>query len=115
MWDRHVTLTIRLNNPTPRLQAAIADSMYLLCKASNRHFYVQNFVQSGYAGDLRVRWSYDPVTQTADGSAHWHVLWELHKAVSTDLKDLQQELRGIEAVSFSFSGDLFLSDLPDTD
>lgn len=115
MWDKRVTLTIRLSNPSARLEAALGDAMFLLCKAANRHFYEQNFVQKGYAGDRRDNWTYNADTHSAVGSANWRILWELHLAVRNDLKDLQEELRGIEAVSFSFSGDVFLSELPDAD
>ncbi len=104
-WYKSMVVSVETDSSLSDLSNSIKNALIVFRAEANKCFYAPNFVQSGFVGDIRKKWSVTGNVE-ATGSANQTVLGELYVLIDQHLRLLHEELGGIQSVEISIEGNI---------
>lgn len=114
-WDKQVEYTVQVESfASQAVRKTIHDALYLFNRKANGCFYEKYFVQSGYSGEIRVKWNFSNELSVT-GSADDTVMGYMYLNIVDYLKPIHEKHRVIRSVDIKFSGHVYEVEPPSTD
>lgn len=111
-WDREIIFKINFKDSAQNEERKLMhDALYLLTCNANKQFYTLNEMQSGFLGDIRIKWMINDKL-TATGSGDHGVLGEIYLSIDKHFRKIHEKYHCIDSIDIGFSKKTFKAEPP---